>query len=351
MIKVDNNSDLLIHHFTLTLDIKIPFDFFNNQRYDIIGRYGVKLQTNLLLRIAVVCLIIALFWRIIPWYLFLSFSLDILVSIFGIFSSYFRSSISLLIFFIASLIIFLFNFIPIVLINAMVWNSADNVSLIDIIHSTLHLLWFALEVLCLHMAKKQKRYIKIHKSQLAIAQDRTSQFEGDKQKCIPSFTISIDPPSSNHYLPSISSSSNNNSNANIHNATNSYIDPFTTMMEKGYIDPTMDEYYYHIPNNNKRSSSSSSSYNNKSESIGVMMNCRNTISINNYVNSISIIPSSNIIVVNHVHKDVDDDDDLGDNHQHMTFQAKSMSSSSSASMSCGSSSSSSLSSCVMMEIV
>ncbi|KAN0025774.1 hypothetical protein ACTFIU_000037 [Dictyostelium citrinum] len=132
-------------------------NFFNNQKIDKIGKCAVSLQLTIIIKMIIIIFINSFYYKILPWFLYISFGCDIVTMIFGFFSSYKRISMLLFIFFLLSLVLFLFDFIPLVLMNSEVWDdSGSEITAKDIFQSICEILWFSSEILVMHFARKQR---------------------------------------------------------------------------------------------------------------------------------------------------------------------------------------------------
>ncbi|EFA79552.1 hypothetical protein PPL_07603 [Heterostelium album PN500] len=176
------------------------YKFFKNQAYDRTGRYAIRIQFLLIIRF----------------------------------------------FFLGSLLLFLFNFIPLVLMNNLVWSSDYyNVTFHEIMQSVIHVLWFGVEIVSMHYARKERKFAKEEK---AYADSIDSELHLKRT----TFLVSVGPPtiSANSYY----STERNNSHFNSY-CSSVYNESFDY---EGFYVPPMPHHPYHLETISSSTSSSSS---------------------------------------------------------------------------------------------
>ncbi|KYQ89620.1 hypothetical protein DLAC_09583 [Tieghemostelium lacteum] len=138
----------------------------------------------------IVSVIFSLYFDDIPWYILLAFGLDVMISIEGIISSLKKSSIFVFIYFISSLFLFLFNLIPLILLNSIVWNQNIKITYKDIFQSIFYVFWFFFQLVSMHFSRILRLLLEQEKMNRMAEKEVGGM---DSCKVSPTIIISVDP--------------------------------------------------------------------------------------------------------------------------------------------------------------
>ncbi|KAF2071874.1 hypothetical protein CYY_006801 [Polysphondylium violaceum] len=131
-------------------------------------------------------------------------------------------------FFLISLLLFLFNFIPLVLINSIVWNENPVIKSKDIFQSICHVFWFATEILSMHFSRRQRIIIKEEK----IQRQHEKELNNESISTAPSLIICVEGYQHDGFENNNNNTDNNCNSNNSENHTTIDIVPTTTNNSK-----------------------------------------------------------------------------------------------------------------------